>query len=144
LGLLHRLFEKVWIPAVVQQELTGSRRFPAVAQTFNHAWLQLSPACPFDAFLAAELDPGEAAMISLAQQLKNAVVLIDERKGRRVAERVYGLRILGTGGLLLRAKTVGLIAGVQSCLSAMKANGYYLGDRLVRAVCQAAGESMSL
>jgi predicted nucleic acid-binding protein len=80
----------------------------------------------------------------LAQQLKNAVVLIDERKGRRVAERVYGLRILGTGGLLLRAKTVGLIAGVQSCLSAMKANGYYLGDRLVRAVCQAAGESMSL
>lgn len=57
-----------------------------------------------------------------------------------MAERVYGLRILGTGGLLLRAKAAGLIPGVRPLLKLMKKNGYHLSDRLLEAVCHAAGE----
>ena len=77
----------------------------------------------------------------LARELADVAVLIDERKARRIAERVYGLRILGTGGLLLRAKVAGLVPGVQPLLTAMRKNGYHLSDRLVQAVCEAAGES---
>jgi predicted nucleic acid-binding protein len=43
----------------------------------------------------ARLDPGEADAISLAKELTAAAVLIDERKGRRVAERL-GLAVIGT------------------------------------------------
>jgi hypothetical protein len=142
LSLLPRLFRKVSVPAVVHQELTGSRRFAAARHLFNQPWLAVVPLPePCDAVLVAQLDSGEAAVLTLACQLKDAEVLIDERKGRRLAERLYGLRILGTGGLLLRAKAAGLIPGVQPILAGMKANGYHLSDRLVDAICQAAGES---
>ncbi|MHB8523812.1 MAG: DUF3368 domain-containing protein [Limisphaerales bacterium] len=141
LALLPRLFDQVWVPVAVQRELTGSRRFAGTREVFGQPWLKVaSPSEPVDPFLASQLDPGEAAVLTLARQFKNVEVLIDERKGRRVAERVYGLRILGTGGCLLRAKAAGLIAGVQPCLAAMKGNGYHLSSRLVRAICQAAGE----
>ena len=72
-----------------------------------------------------------------------AVLLIDERKARRLAEHLYGLRIVGTRGLLLRAKTAGLIPAVQPALASMRAHGYYLSDRLVEAICRAAGEGLA-
>lgn len=78
-------------------------------------------------------------MLILARQMQGAEVLMDERRGRRVAEQVYGLPIVGTGGLLLRAKAAGLFCG-QLLLTAMKTNGYHLSDRLIQAVCVAAGE----
>jgi len=142
LSLLQHLFRKVSIPAVVHQELIGSQRFAATRHLFNQPWLEVVPLPePSDVVLASQLDRGEADVLTLARQLKNAEVLIDERKARRLAERLYSLRILGTGGLLLRAKTAGLIAGVRPVLAGMKANGYHLSDRLVEAICQAAGES---
>ncbi len=139
--LLTRLFSRVWIPTVVHTELTGSVRFATARDLFTQPWLQIiSPAEPVDTFLSSQLDPGEAAVLTLARQTPGAEVLMDERRGRRVAEQVYGLPIVGTGGLLLRAKAAGLIPAVSPLLSAMKANGYHLSERLMHAVCRAAGE----
>ena len=141
MDLLPRLFAEISIPAQVHAELTGSLRFAPVHELFALPWLQVvNLPDPVDAFLSSQLDPGEAAVVTLARQTNGAAVLIDERRGRRVAEQVYGLRIIGTGGMLLRAKTAGLIPAVQPLLTAMKTNGYHLSERLIRAVCQAAGE----
>jgi hypothetical protein len=142
LPLLDSLFRKVIIPSVVYQELTGSRRFAASRHLFGQPWLEVVALPePTDAVLAFQLDPGEAAVLTLASRLADAEVLIDERKARRLAERLYGLRIVGTGGLLLRAKAAGLIPAVQPLLMAMKTNGYHLSERLMRAVTQVAGET---
>ena len=144
LALLPHLFRKVAIPAVVYQELTGSRRFAVTWQLFNQPWLEVVPVPePCDASLASQIDPGEAAVLALACQLKNAEVLVDERKARRLAERLYGLCMVGTGGLLLRAKAAGLIPAVQPALANMRAHGYHLSDRLVEAICRAAGEGLA-
>ena len=105
-------------------ELTSSQHFAGKRSLFEQPWLQIqNPVKVGDALLAAQLDAGETAVVMLARELADVAVLIDERKARRIAERVYGLRILGTGGLLLRAKVAGLVPG-----------------RLVQAVCEAAGE----
>jgi predicted nucleic acid-binding protein len=134
--LFHRLKAAVW------RELTSSQRFTGQRSRFEQSWLQIQdPVAVGDALLAAQLDAGETAVIMLARELVDVAVLIDERKARRIAEQVYGLRILGTGGLLLRAKVAGLVPGVQPLLTAMRKNGYHLSDRLVQAVCEAAGES---
>lgn len=142
LSLLRELFPKVWVPAEVHRELTAAIRFVSAREQFNQAWLEVVPSLPsHDEYLAANLDAGEAAVITLGCHLHPSFVLIDERKTRRVAERVYHLPILGTGGLLLRAKKAGLISRVQPLLTAMQANGYHLGTSLVNAVCQAASET---
>lgn len=54
------------------------------------------------------LDGGEAAAIGLALATKADLVLLDERKGRRVA-RERNLRIAGTLGVLESAAAQGLI-----------------------------------
>lgn len=141
LDLLPRLFQSVSIPTSVHAELTGSIRFASAQDLFTQPWLEVvSLGGPVDAFLASQLDPGEAAVLILARQMQGAEVLMDERRGRRVAEQVYGLPIVGTGGLLLRAKAAGLVPAVHPLLTAMKTNGYHLSDRLIQAVCGAAGE----
>lgn len=94
-----------------------------------------------DRMLLAELDVGEAAVIMAALKLGLSSVLLDEKKARRIADRVYGLHVKGTAGLLLEAKQRGLIAAVRPSLEGMIKGGYYLGPNLV-AVCLAkAGES---
>lgn len=141
LDLLPRLYQRIWIPAEVHRELTGSARFISARQLFDQPWLEvISLSGPLDALLSSQLDVGEASVLALARERPSTEVLMDERRGRRLAEQVYGLRIVGTGGLLLRAKTAGLIPAVTPLLNAMKSNGYHLSDRLLNAVSRAAGE----
>ena len=90
--------------------------------------------------LRSELGQGEAEVIALAQEVQAERVLIDERKGRRIAAMVYGLKVTGTGGILLAAKQAGLVSAVRPLLEGMKQNGYFLADGLVAAICHAAGE----
>ncbi len=56
----------------------------------------------------ARLDEGEAAVIALAISVHADLVLIDERRGVKVA-RDQGLRVTGTLGLLELAAQSGLV-----------------------------------
>ena len=56
----------------------------------------------------ATLDEGESAVIALAISLRADLVLIDERRGVKVA-RSQGLRVTGTLGLLELASQSGLV-----------------------------------
>lgn len=63
---------------------------------------QLSP------LAVASLDIGEAAVIQLALEQNIQMVCIDEVKGRRAALAV-GLKVIGSLGLLGKAKSLGII-----------------------------------
>jgi len=65
---------------------------------------------------------------------------MDERRGRLVA-RDMGLTVTGSLGVLLRAKRLGLIEAVGPRLTAMRRNGIWIGEALVRRVLLAAEES---
>jgi hypothetical protein len=98
---------------------------------------------PGDASLAAGmigfLDPAEAEAIALALEL-NALLLLDERRARKKAAEL-GLWHIGTGGILLDAKQVGLLSEVHPLLNAMRKAGVYFGDRLIRDILRLAGEN---
>lgn len=98
LELLAGLFEHTIVPYVVRDEIAAPPAGRLGAEEFLRAsWLEsLSPSPP-DPFLAASLDEGEASVISLARTLPNAAVLIDERRGGRVAATAYRLQVTGTG-----------------------------------------------
>jgi len=87
-----------------------------------------------------ELDAGEAEVITLARQLSPSTAVIDERRGRRIAQQVYGLTVKGTAGILVEAKQRGLIADVRPSLLALRAAGYFIAESVVLAACRAAGE----
>ncbi len=86
---------------------------------------------PLDPLLSEMLDRGEAGVIQTAFAQAIPQVLIDEKKGRKVA-RLYGLQVFGTARLLLEGKRAGLIDSVGQALEAMRSNGYWIDDKIVR------------
>lgn len=68
--------------------------------------------------MSRELDKGEAEAIALALELRADQVLIDERRGRRIAARL-NLRYTGILGILVEAKNRGLISEVKPLLDAL-------------------------
>ncbi|MBM3854845.1 MAG: DUF3368 domain-containing protein [Verrucomicrobia bacterium] len=139
--LLPRLYGEVHVPESVWQEVFS---VPAFAARMPSApgWLlrHASPvAAPHSPDLDA-LDTGEADAIRLAHSLPADLLLIDEVRGRRVAQRL-GLRITGVVGLLIEAKRRGLIPSLAAALAKLKAQDFWMSDRLVQEALRLGGES---
>lgn len=89
--------------------------------------------------LALTLDPGEASAIALALEHSECLLIIDERRGRHVAQQLR-LTITGTLGVLLEAKKRGCLPAVRPLLEAIRATNFRLSAALVQLVLKQAGE----
>ena len=91
--------------------------------------------------LEAELDPGEAEALALAEEIRAEAVLIDEAAGRRVASRL-GLPVLGTLGILLRAKQWGICGELRPLLDELQGElHFHISAGLRNDILHQAGES---
>lgn len=129
LELLPALFSQIVIPPEVQREFAGS--FP---------WLQVDDR--FDRLLARALrmqvDGGEAEAICLASQLKVRVIL-DDRRARAVA-RNLGVSLIGTVGILLRAKRAGVVSHIRPIIDELERNEFFISPELRAEALRIAGE----
>lgn len=104
------------------------------------AWLMVLPLnTPPSPLAVAALDDGEAAVIQLALEQNISRVCIDELKGRRAALAV-GLQVVGSLGLLGRAKTLGLLAAVRPLIERAQQTGIYYDAKLINSFLAALGE----
>jgi hypothetical protein len=86
------------------------------------------------------LDPGEAEAIALAAEIGPDILLLDERRARKVAARM-GLKVIGLLGVVLEAKRKGFIRRVQPLLDEVVAKaGFWVSARLYARVLEEAGE----
>lgn len=92
-------------------------------------------------FLAMQLDAGEASVIQAAIDFNVGTVLIDERKGRKLARRLCGLVTLGTAGLLVQAKRAGILDEVAPLFEKLESASYWISPAIVNWAIQQAGES---
>ncbi len=142
LALLRELFDILYIPQAVYTEVAVSAPTRPGATIIRHAdWIQVR--VPVDkrkiAYLRADLDPGEAEALVLAEELAADWVLIDEIKARLAAESL-GIKYIGTVGLLLLAKQRGYIVAIKPVMDMLRSRKFYLSDRVYRSVLQQAGE----
>lgn len=109
IDVLPVLFREVHIPPKIVEELQRSRA-PEIVKSWASslpAWLRVES--PITMLVTTvRLDPGEAQAIALAKELNADVILIDERKGRRVA-RENGLKTVGTLTVLEMAAELELL-----------------------------------
>ena len=82
---------------------------------------------------------GEAEAIALAQRETGAVLLMDDLRARKLADRL-GLRRMGTVALLGQAKREGLIPALKPALEALVANNIFISQRLIDAALREVGE----
>lgn len=138
--LLPRLYGEVHVPDAVWHEVFSAARSPAILPA-PPAWL-LRHATPSRMVAMPELDSldaGEADAIRLARELPADLLLIDEIRGRAVAQRL-GLRITGVVGILIDARRRGLIPSLAVALAGLRAHHFWMSDALVREALRLAGE----
>lgn len=85
------------------------------------------------------LGGGAAEAIVLAGESGGSVLLADDLKARKTAQRT-GLRTVGVGGFLLAAKKAGWLGEIGPSLRILQAQGFRLGAALVAALLEEAGE----
>ena len=131
--ILPVLFGRVLIPAAVRRELQAHaapepiRRWMAAGAT----WLETRPVSD----VSVELEPlgaGEREAIRLAEVTETAVVLLDEKKARRIA-RDRGLVVSGTLGVLDFAARRGLL-DLPAALDRLEQTTFRASPRLLRLV----------
>jgi uncharacterized protein len=104
--LLRQLYGEVQIAAGVLGELKArGRHWPGYDETIRSSWIKQHTIHNHDliAVLLRDLDEGEAATLALAVELGAELVLMDERDGRRFAQRL-NLRPVGVVGIFTRGE----------------------------------------
>jgi predicted nucleic acid-binding protein len=89
--------------------------------------------------LILSLDRGERDTLDMARKFSAIRVVIDERIGRDIAE-LLRLPVVGTLGVLLKAKALGLIPSFTLATQQMRQNGIYFHERLLAQLQERAGE----
>jgi hypothetical protein len=141
LGLLRQMARRIVVPRAVHAEVTTVRAdAPGAAEVAAQTWLEVRDA---DAAIVAPLlilvGKGEAEAIALAQREPTALLLMDDLRARKLADRL-ALRRMGTVAFLGRAKREGLIPKLKPALDALLANHIFVRRELIAAALREVGE----
>lgn len=133
--LLPGLFHEVVIPEGVLAELRRSH--PSLPD-----WLRVAGVKDTEQVgrYAQIVDAGEAEAIELARELHADRLLIDERKGRRLAAE-EGVPVIGLLGVVLLAKRRQVIPSARALLQRLENEaGMYLSEDIKNVALKAVGE----
>ena len=78
-------------------------------------------------------------MLAYAGDQRIDVVGLDDRQARELAQQM-GLQVIGTVGLLLKAKDAGFVTSVSALLIDLRREGFYISQGLLEYVLFRAGE----
>lgn len=140
LTLLRELYHEVLIPQAVYAEFVATEGFVRQAALAEAPWITVGALShPQQALVYVGLDQGEAEVLALALEQSARLVIIDERKARRYAQRM-GLPLTGLVGVLITAKHQGLIPALRPLLEQLVQQGLFLTPELIHTALALAGE----
>ena len=144
--VLSILYHEIHIADAVWGELNaGGQRWPGRDEVAGANWVHRHSVGNRHLVtgLTSDLDLGEAESIGLALELGADLLLLDEKEGRRHAQRL-GLKVLGVVGVLLASKTEQAISEVRPHLDALRdVASFRLSGSLYREALDLAGETES-
>lgn len=131
LDLIKSLSKTVYITQTIQEEF--GKPLPS--------WIRV--AIPknknYQAILEMELDPGEASAIALSLESPKSILIIDDLKGRKVADKL-GIHYSGTFGLILKAKQEGIVKTIRPILSKIAQTDFRFSQSLLDTILKEADE----
>ena len=130
LDILPQVFSTITIPTAVAAEVGIEADWLIVRTVQNLAVV---------ATLKTQVDSGEAEAIATAMELGDVFVILDDRKARLLSLQL-SLKVIGTVGMLLRAKRFGVIAEIKPLLTALNQVDFRISQALIQKALQIAGE----
>lgn len=141
--LLQKLYKDVYIPCHVKEEImAGGKQVIGVHELETCKWIKIETVSNIEKIsLLSELEQGEAEVIILAKEKGIKQVLIDEKVARLHA-KVLGLDVIGTLGLLLKAKKKGLIPAIKPSVQKILEHGIWIKEEIVKGILKESGEGL--
>jgi predicted nucleic acid-binding protein len=136
--VLPALFGSVHVPPEVLAELQRSRN-PVLEPIRRWAksppeWLIVKQPTSVDDSLIRRLDRGESEAISLAGEMNAERLLIDEKRGRKVAIEL-GLKVTGTLAVLEEAAVRELV-DIDQAVTKLRATNYRASNTLIESTLE--------
>lgn len=140
LALLDTLFGNVVVPDAVFTEVTieGKPQSERLRTYLRNKVLAVD--MQQFVYLDGYSDLGETQAMLLYKSINADYLLIDDKRGRKVA-KLNHIQTVGTLGVLLQAKRTGLIPSVKPLIEQISASPVFISESLIRAVLQLAGEA---
>lgn len=89
--------------------------------------------------LKLKVDSGEASAIALAVENHDSLLIVDDFKARKLATSL-GIDIIGSIGILVKAKNEGVLVSVKSFFERIRKTDFRISDDLESAALKEAGE----
>lgn len=141
LELLQQLYSEINIPTAVFDEIEAGKSNKGYYKDLSKIeWIKIIEIQNKQAvkyFL--DLDLGEAEAIVLATELGADLIIIDEKLGRFHAKHAE-LKVTGTLGVLIKAKTNGLIKNLKPFLNELIEKGVWISEELKSEILKKVGE----
>lgn len=140
LHLLEALVPQVTVPAAVVDELAaGADRDPEGPSTVTWAQARSAQNVPVPQSIAGwDLGAGESQILAHCLGGSRRAVLDDAEA--RAPARVHGVRLVGTLGVILRARRASLIPAARPLIQRLQERGAFLSDDLVKLALNKVGE----
>ena len=141
LEILNKLYGDITIPEAVRNELEkGYAQGEDVPQLEDYPWIQImNVGMPEYLNLIVDLGLGESEVLAIATNHPSALVILDDKLARRIAE-MQEFRLTGTAGVLLRAKEKGLIPTLKPVIEKLMSLNFRLKPDLLKTILELAGE----
>lgn len=140
LDLLKQLYTQIYIPEAVYKEIEAGKTKEFYKDLSKIDWIKIAEIQDKQAvkyFL--DLDSGEAEAIVLASEINADLIILDEKLGRFHAKHA-DLKVTGTIGILLKAKTDGLISELKPLLNELTKKDVWISEKLKREILIKTGE----
>ena len=141
LDLLGALADVVAVPQAVVNEIGAKSDGTPILQLLNRnpPFSIVNDEVVSPEILSWDLGAGETQVIANAQRYGADRVVIDDMEARRCA-RSMGLQVIGTLGVLGRAKSAGQIQRAAPVIERLRENGMYVSKELVQIFLKEVGE----
>ena len=122
LDLLHKIDEKI---------ITT----PEVAAEFGEtlpSWITIQAVSDqkYQKILETQIDSGEASVLALASEFENIIVILDDLKARKLAQKL-NFKTTGTLGIIIKAKQLLIIPKVKPILEKLLQTNFRIAQNII-------------
>jgi len=140
-ALLSELADELIVPDVVVREIgakPAGKRLLAEVAALPGIRIETEVTVPSE-LAAWSLGRGESQVLALAGAAPSSRAVLDDLEARRCAQSI-GLPLIGTLGIVLRAKRKGLVEAARPIIEHLRRVGLYASDQLVERALSHLGE----
>lgn len=131
LDLLQKVFKTVTTTKEIANEFNKPLpTWVTIQAATNHRYAEL---------LEIEIDKGEASAIALALETNDSLLILDDQKARKLAERLK-LKYTGTLGVLLKAKERDILPAIKPLLQKIQQTNFRFSEKVFSEILREANE----